>query len=57
MIRRNITYKEKGLIVPLHKAIVRPHLDHDFTIVKGQNRLDFRKYSFPQMTVNEWDKF
>ena len=26
MIRRNITYKEKGLIVPLYKAIVRPHL-------------------------------
>ena len=29
---------------------------HDFTIVKGQNRLDFRKYSFPQRTVNEWNK-
>ena len=27
MIRRNITYKEKGLIVPLYKAIVRPHLE------------------------------
>ena len=26
MIRRNITYKEKSLIVPLYKAIVRPHL-------------------------------
>ena len=23
---RNITYKEKSLIVPLYKAIVRPHL-------------------------------
>ena len=28
MMRRNITYKEKGLIVPLYKAIVRPHLDY-----------------------------
>ncbi len=28
MIRRNITYKEKSLIVPLHKAIVRPHLEY-----------------------------
>ena len=142
MIRRNITYKEKGLIVPLYKAIVRPHLEyciqawrpylrkdidmlekvqrrttklitglrdlsyndrlkecglttletrrlrgdqievfkilnghenidpniffkiktgkitrgHDFTLVKGQNRLDFRKYSFSQRTVNEWNK-
>ena len=26
MIRRNITYKEKSLILPLYKAIVRPHL-------------------------------
>ena len=29
---------------------------HDFTLVKGQNRLDFRKYSFSQRTVNEWNK-
>ena len=28
MIRRNITYKEKGLIVPLYKAIVRRHLEY-----------------------------
>ena len=27
MIRRNITYKDKSLIVPLYKAIVRPHLE------------------------------
>ena len=28
MIRINITYKEKGLIVPLYKAIVRCHLEY-----------------------------
>ena len=28
MIRRNITYKETSLIVPLYKAIVRPHLEY-----------------------------
>ena len=28
MIRRNITYKEKNLIVPLYKAIVRAHLEY-----------------------------
>ena len=28
MIRRNITYKEKSLIVHLYKAIVRPHLEY-----------------------------
>ena len=28
MIHRNITYKDKSLIVPLYKAIVRPHLEY-----------------------------
>ena len=28
VIRRTITYKEKQLIVPLYKAIVRPHLEY-----------------------------
>ena len=28
MIRRNITYKDKRFIVPLYKAIVRPHLEY-----------------------------
>ena len=28
LIRRTITYKEKQLIVPLYKAIVRRHLGH-----------------------------
>ena len=28
MIQRNITCKEKNLIVPLYKAIVRPHLEY-----------------------------
>ena len=28
IIRRNITYKETSLIIPLYKAIVRPHLEY-----------------------------
>ena len=28
MIRRNISYKDKSLIVPLYTAIVRPHLEY-----------------------------
>ena len=28
MIRRNISYIEQSLIVPLYKAIVRPHLEY-----------------------------
>ena len=29
---------------------------HNFTILNGQSRLDVRKYSFSQSTVNEWNK-
>ena len=28
IIRRNIVYKEKELIIPLYKTIVRPHLEY-----------------------------
>ena len=28
LIRRNITYKGKKLIIPLYKAIVRPHFEY-----------------------------
>ena len=28
LIRRTIMYKEKQLIVPLYKAIIRPHLEY-----------------------------
>ena len=28
---------------------------HDFKLEKGQSRLDIRKYSFSQRTVNEWN--
>ena len=141
MIRRNITYKDKSLIIPLYKAIVRPHLEyciqawnpylrkdvdmlekiqrratkiipglrdltyeerlkecglttletrrlrgaqievfkilngyenidsniffeikeskitrgHNYTLVKKQSRLDVRKYSFSQRTINVWN--
>ena len=33
MIRRNITYKDKSLIGPLYKAIVRPHYEMGGTIL------------------------
>ena len=76
------------MIVPLYKAIVRPHLEyciqawspylrkdiqydsniffeikeskitrgHNYTLVKKQSRLDVRKYSFSQRTINVWNK-
>ena len=28
LIRRNVTYKEKGIIIPVYKSIVRPHLEY-----------------------------
>ena len=142
LIRRNITYKGKKLIIPLYKAIVRPHLEyciqawrpyckkdidtleriqrratkmipelrdlsyeerlkecglttletrrlrgdqievfkilngyenidrnmffslkkdsrtrgHEVKLVKDQSRLDIRKHSFSQRTINEWNK-
>ena len=28
LIRRNITHKEKKLIIPLYNAIIRPHLEY-----------------------------
>ena len=28
LIRRNITYTDKKLIIPMYKAIVRPHLEY-----------------------------
>ena len=29
---------------------------HNFTVVKEQSRLDVRKFSFPQRTINVWNK-
>ena len=29
---------------------------HEVKLVKDQCRLDFRKYSFSQRTINEWNK-
>ena len=40
MIRRNITYKEKSLIVPLYKAIFRPHFRILYTGMEPYLRKD-----------------
>ena len=37
LIRRNITYKDKKLIIPLYKAIVRPHLEYCIQIKHGDH--------------------
>ena len=43
MIRRNITYKDKSLIVPLYKAIVRPHLEYCIQAWGPYPRKDIRE--------------
>ena len=43
LIRRNITYKGKQLIIPLYKAIVRPHLEYCILVLTED-------------TINEWNK-
>ena len=48
-------YKEKELIIPLYKTIVRPYRN-GVTLAKKQCILDIRKFSFSQRTINEWNK-
>ena len=36
--------------------ITRGHKSHNYTLVKKQSRLDVRKYSFSQRTINVWNK-
>ena len=40
MINRNITYREKNLIIPLYKSTVRPHLEYCIQAW----RLNLKKY-------------
>ena len=57
MIRRNITYKEQSLIIPLYKAIVRPHLEYciqanyanslSLSLSTIQTRTEYRSFQAP----------
>ena len=35
---------------------VKINRGHNYTLVKKQSRLDVRKYSFSQRTINVWNK-
>ena len=43
LIRRNIMYKEKQLIVPLYKEIVRPHLEYCIQAWRSYRKKDTDK--------------
>ena len=43
LIRKTITYKEKQLIVPLYKAIVRPHLEYCIQAWRPYHKNDIDK--------------
>ena len=43
LIRRTITYKEKQLIVPLYKVIVRPHLEYCIQAWRPYRKKDIDK--------------
>ena len=43
LISRTITYKEKQLIVPLYKAIVRPHLEYCIQAWRPYRKKDIDK--------------
>ena len=52
MIRRNITYKDKSLIVPLFKAIVTPHLEYCIQVWSpylGKAYICLKKYRGEQL--------
>ena len=53
MIRRNITYKENGLIVPLYKAIVRPHLEYCIQAWRPYLRKDINMLEKVQMRATK----
>ena len=43
LIRRTIMYKEEQLVVPLYKAIVKPHLEYCFQAWRPYGKKDINK--------------
>ena len=40
LIRRNIVYKEKELIIPLYETVVRPHLEYCIQAWRSYSKKD-----------------
>ena len=53
LIRRTITYKEKQLIVPMYKAIVRPHLEYCIQAWRPYRKKDMDKLERIQLRATK----
>ena len=53
LIRRNITYMEKTLIIPLYKAIVRPHLEYCIQAWRPYHKKDIDELERVQRRATE----
>ena len=53
LIRRIIMYKEKQLIVPLYKAIVRPHLEYCIQAWRPYHKKDIDKLESIQRSATK----
>ena len=47
---------EMNILIEICFSHTRKIVEHEVTLVSDQHRLDIRKYSFSQMTINEWNK-
>ena len=43
LIRRNIAYRDKRIIIPLYKSLVRPHLEYCIQVWRPHMRKDIDK--------------
>ena len=53
LIRRNIVYKDKELIIPLYKTIVRPHLEYCIQAWRPYRKKDIDKLERVQTRVTK----
>ena len=53
LVRRTIMYKEKQLIVPLYKAIVRPHLEYCIQAWRSYRKKDIDKLERTQQRATK----
>ena len=53
LIRRNIVYKEKELIIPLYKTIIRPHLEYCVHAWRSYRKMDIDRKNTKESNQND----